>query len=167
MSWDKYRIGPRGDEPPKVPLTQKGECPYMKITILGHKFEALLDSGAGLSLISKAAATKLMNSKEWKNSPQKPVYKTDEVVSAVNCDGRPLLITGQLVLPTMSIGKYDLKQQCAFWVMEGSVDKVLIANRWLKPLQGALAYIKDTQYLYFNLPTQMLTAGGRYADKQK
>ena len=130
------------------------------MTILGHQFEALLDSGAGLSLISKAAATKLMNSKEWKNSPQKPVYKTDEVVHAVNCDGRPLLITGKLIVPTISIGGFDLKQQCAFWVMKGSVDEVLIANRWLKPLQGALAYIKNTQYLYFKLPSRMLTAGG-------
>ena len=47
------------------------------------------------------------------------------------------------------------------------MDEVLIANRWLKPLQGALAYIKNTQYLYFNLPNKKLTAGGRYADKQK
>ena len=131
----------------------------MKVTILGHQFEALLDSGAGLSLMSKAAATKLMNSKEWENSIEKPVHRTDERVSAVNCDGRPLLITGKITLPTMSIGKYDLKQQCEFWIMEGSVDEILIANRWLKPLQGALAYIKDTQYLYFNLPNKKLTAG--------
>ena len=71
FTWDKYRIGPSEDEPCKVALTQKGECPYMKVTILGHQFEALLDSGAGLSLMSKAAATKLMNSKEWENSIQK------------------------------------------------------------------------------------------------
>ena len=51
--------------------------------------------------------------------------------------------------------------------MEGSVDEVLIAKRWLKPLQGALVYIKNTQYLYFNLPTRKLRAGGQYADKQK
>ena len=139
----------------------------MKVTILGHQFEALLDSGAGLSLISKAAASKLMASKEWAESPIKPIHKTNETVSAVNCDGRPLRITGKLIIPTMSIGKYDLKQECAFWIMEGSVDEILIANRWLKPLQGALAYIKDTQYLYFHPPSKKLTAGGRYADKQK
>ena len=154
-------------EPWKVALTQKGECPYMKVTIFGHQFEALLDSGAGLSLISKAAALKLMASKEWADSPIKPIHKTNETVSAVNCDGRPLRITGKLIIPTMSIGKYDLKQECAFWIMEGSVDEILIANRWLKPLQGALAYIKDTQYLYFHPPSKKLTAGGRYADKQK
>ena len=123
----------KGDDLTKrVRLTQQGECPYMKITLLIHEFDALMDSGAGLSLISRSAAKKLMNSKEWENSSKKsegkPVYKTDEVVSAVNCDGRPLHIRGQLVLPTMAIGKHDLKQQCAFWVMEGNVDSQQMAE---------------------------------------
>ena len=51
--------------------------------------------------------------------------------------------------------------------MEGSVDEVLIANRWLKPLQGALTYEGETQYLYFKIPKQKLTAGGRYAHKER
>ena len=111
VSWEKYKEG--DDSTKKVRLTQQGECPYMKITLLRHEFEAQMDSGAGLSLISRSAARKLMNSKEWKNSSKKPegkpVYRTDEIVSAVNCDGRPLHMTGKLVLPTMAIGKHDLK----------------------------------------------------------
>jgi hypothetical protein len=140
----------------------------MKVTLLGHEFDALMDSGAGLSLISRTSVDTLMKSEEWKNCKQgMPVYKTDEAVSAVNCDGKPLTITGKLVLPTMTIGKHDLKQECEYWVMEGSVDEILIANRWLKPLQGALAYEGENQYLYFHLPNQKLTAGGRYAQKER
>ena len=48
ITWDTYRIGPCDDESCKVALKQKGQCPYMRVTILGHQFEALLDSGAGL-----------------------------------------------------------------------------------------------------------------------
>ena len=47
------------------------------------------------------------------------------------------------------------------------MDEVLIANRWLKPLQGALTFEKETQYLYFKLPKSKLTAGGQYAIKEK
>jgi len=166
VGWEKYSNGKEAAK--RVRLIQQGECPYMKITLLGHEFNALMDSGAGLSLISKAAAETLMQSAEWEHCKQgKPLYKTDEVVSAVNCDGRPLTITGKLILPTMAIGKHDLNQECEYWVMEGSVDEILIANRWLKPLQGALAYEGDNQYLYFHLPNQKLTAGGRYAQKEK
>ena len=109
-----------------------------------------------------------MKSDEWKHCKQgTPMYKTDEAVSAVNCDGQPLTIMGKLILPTMSIGKHDLNQECEYWVMQGSVDEILIANRWLKPLQGALAYEGENQYLYFHLPNQKLTAGGRYAQKER
>ena len=37
-------------------LTQKGTCPYVKMQLLGKTFEALLDSGLGLSLMSRQAA---------------------------------------------------------------------------------------------------------------
>ena len=44
--------------------------------------------------------------------------------------------------------------------MESGVDEILIANRWLEPLQGALAFREGRQYLYFKLPKTELTAGG-------
>ena len=51
--------------------------------------------------------------------------------------------------------------------MEGSVDEVIVANRWLKPMQGALAFEDDDQFLYFKLPKEKLTAGGQYAIKKR
>ena len=62
VSWNKYKSIDKGER--KVKLRQQGECPYMKITLLGHDFNALMDSGAGLSLISKTSAEKLMKSDE-------------------------------------------------------------------------------------------------------
>ena len=102
VSWNKYKSIDKGER--KVKLRQQGECPYMKITLLGHDFNALMDSGAGLSLISKTSAEKLMKSDEWKHCKHgKPQYKTDEIVSAVNCDGQPLTLKlpggGQMALP--------------------------------------------------------------------
>lgn len=88
VSWENYK---KGDEATKrVRLIQQGECPYMKITLLGHEFDALMDSGAGLSLISRASVERLIQSSEWEHCKEgRPLYKTDEIVSAVNCDGRP------------------------------------------------------------------------------
>ena len=44
--------------------------------------------------------------------------------------------------------------------MKSAVDEVLIANRWLEPLQASLAYRNKKQYLYYYRPNQELTAGG-------
>ena len=45
--------------------------------------------------------------------------------------------------------------------MESSTDDVLIANDWMRPIQGALAWKGDGQVLYFKLPTENLDAGGK------
>ena len=141
-------------------LTIRGTCPYMPVTLLENKYEALMDSGSGLSLISRPAANKLMNSEIWQKlkTEGKVDYRTDKIVKAVNCDGQPIYITGRIILPTMSIGENDLKTKCSFWVMESATDDVLIANRWLAPLQASLAYRKNKQYLYYYPPNKELKA---------
>ena len=118
-------------------LEQKGTCPYMPVKLLENKFDALLDSGSGLSLISRSAAIQLMKSTIWEKLQKegKAAYKTDLIVNAVNCDGKPINITGRIILPTMSIGTTDLETKCSFWVMESALDEVLIANRWLEPFK--------------------------------
>ena len=137
-------------------LKVKGTCPYMPVKLLETKFEALMDSGSGLSLISEPAAKKPMKSEAWEKLHKEGTaqYKTDKIVKAVNCDGQPIFITGRIIFPTMSIGDTDLKTKCSFWVMKSAVDEVLLANRWLEPLQASLAYRNKQQYLYFYRPNQ-------------
>ena len=73
VNWKNYKKGNEATK--RVRLIQQGECPYMKITLLGHEFDALMDSGAGLSLILRASVEKLMQSSEWKNSKEgRPLY---------------------------------------------------------------------------------------------
>ena len=118
-------------------LTLKGTCPYMPVKLLENNFDALMDSGSGLSLISRPAATKLMKSTAWEKLQKegKAEYKTDKIVNAVNVDGKTIHITGRIILPTMLIGTTDLETKCSFWVMESALDEVLIANRWLEPFK--------------------------------
>ena len=143
-------------------LQQKGTCPYAPVTLLGNKFEALLYSGSALSLISRSAADLLMKSTKWQELKKigKVDHKIDLHVSALNCDGKPINISGRIILPTMSIGDIDLKKECSFWIMEGGVDSILISNSWMKPLQGALVFKKNKQYPHFQLPKGELRAGG-------
>ena len=145
-----------------VRLQQKGTCPYLTVQLLGQDFAALLDSGSGLSLMSRKSANRLMSSQGWQSHLEKGEvnYKTDLRVTAINCNGDPLQIVGRLLLPAIAIGGIDLQTTCSFWVMEGSVDKILLSNDWLRPLQGAIAWKNGNQYLYFHRPTGPLTAGG-------
>ena len=148
-----------------APLTQKGTCPYVKMQLLGQTFEALLDSGSGLSLMSRQAARRIMKSDIWKEAKKKGQvqYRTDLKVEAVNCNGEPITIVGRMILPTISINGVNLNTPCSFWIMKSSVDELLISNQWMMPLQGAIAWREGGQFLYFKLPTdvtQQLKAGG-------
>ena len=153
-----------------INIEQSGTCPYLRVQLLGFEFKALLDSGSGLSLISRKVADRLMNSKLWKELEEqgRVQYNTDLEVHAVNCNSAPLKIVGRVMLPSIAIRGVDLRTTCSFWIMEGSVDEILISNQWLMPLQGALAWRGDGQVLYFKLPRLPLAAGGEaYATKCK
>ena len=52
-------------------LELKGTCPYMPVKLLENNFDALMDSGSGLSLISRSAATKLMKKAQYRKSYKK------------------------------------------------------------------------------------------------
>ena len=114
-----------------VPLKQKGTCPYVTMQLLGQRFDALLDSGSELRLMSRQAAKRLMRSEEWKEAKKKGhvQYRTDLRVQAVNCNGDPITIVGRIILPTIYIGEVNLNTPCSFWIMKSSVDELLISNQ--------------------------------------
>ena len=85
---------------------------------------------------------------------------TQIAVAAVNCNGEPIKVTGRIHLPEITIAGVKLEQEVSFWVMEKSVDEVLISNDWLRTIQGALAWKGEEQVLYFRKPRTKFSAGG-------
>ena len=94
-----------------------------------------------------------MNSALWKEEKKhNRVQCRNLKVDAVNCNGEPISITGIIDLPSISIHNVNLNTPCSFWIMESSQDELLISNKWMMPIQGAMAWREEGQALYFKLP---------------
>ena len=144
-------------------LAQDQRCPYVSIELVGHKVKARLDTGSMISVLSRRLAEAIMKSENWAELVKQNEAEFDDqiITKALNCNGDPVKIIGIIKLPTMKIGNIDLKVKCSFWIMESPTNDVLIANNWMRPIQGALAWKGDGQVLYFKLPTENLDAGGK------
>ena len=146
-------------------LYQVHGCPYVRITLVGHAIRALIDSGAGISIISQQTAEKIIQTDRWKEEESQGTAKYDTSVSVavVSCIGDDIEIRGQIILPDMDIETVTLPVQASFWVMEVNMDDVIIVNKWLTTqMQALLAWWEElnTKVLYYKIPTTPLKAGG-------
>ena len=124
-------VSPRSFIPPDdfkghqmVKLSQMQGCPYIDLGIMGQPFKSLIDSGAGISIISQLTASKIKQTDMWKKAESQGEARHNEriKVNAVSCNGDKIAIVGRITLPSMHINMIEIPVKVSFWVMTQPTD---------------------------------------------
>ena len=123
---------------------------YIQISLLGHQYTSLVDSGANISIIPQTILEDLIRTEQ---GHQIQWFK-NIALKVQGCDKSPVKMSGIALFNEISMGNTKIEQPVAFYVMQ-KAHSIIMQGNWLTLFNGIISYMKPAE-LRFNMPSQPL-----------